>query len=175
MTELLYIAGAPGVGKSTLVERLAARQVAARVGGELPHVVYEPSGVAELGRRRVAFSGTDALAMNIMPRACRWISRRPFERVVAEGDRLLARRFFDAARAAGYDVRLVILDAPAGVLAERRDQRGSRQSPQWLKGRETKVRGWLGEARVVLDATLSVEELIDGLTRVSGVAEALRA
>jgi hypothetical protein len=94
---------------------------------------------AELGRHRASFSGTDALAMNIHPHACRWIAAAEHPLVLGEGQRLGTRSFLRAALDAGRTVDLVWLDPPAEVCRLRREARGSRQNPQWVKASTTRA------------------------------------
>lgn len=139
---LVYVSGPPAAGKSTLMRELTACCHRTAATTLFAHDVLTVGGVPvgiELGRRRDAFSGTDALGMSVNPRAIEWIGRRPARLVLAEGDRLANTKFLSAARAAGYDVTLVCLDADPATLAARADARGSRQSPAWVRGRVTKA------------------------------------
>jgi len=143
-----YLIGAPGAGKSTVAATLRSFAAKQQLYEEpLPHLVTFRQGVvwcAELGRVREHFAGTDALAMDIIDAAERFVSARPFRRFFAEGDRLANDRFFDHVTEAGYELAVFYLDTPRNLLEERRAKRaavvGKAQDGTWIKGRESKVR-----------------------------------
>lgn len=139
---LLYLVGPPGVGKTTIMSELTSGLDRETVLDPFAHDVLRRGGRrvgTEMGRRREAYSGTDALSMSVQPRAVDWISTRPDEIVLAEGARLANRGFLLAARDAGYRVLLVYLHAPPPTLVIRRKIRGSDQNPQWIKGATTRA------------------------------------
>lgn len=164
----LYIIGEPGVGKSTLMAELTADNFMIQHRNPIPHIEFDGEvpwlpgkTVAQLGRVREYFSGTDALALNIQPKALAFIASRPYDWLLAEGDRLANEAFFLACQKAGR-LHLVYLDS-GGVAVERRLARGSNQDEEWVKGRVTKVRNLLDKfpPDLTLDARLSPEELSD--------------
>lgn len=143
----LYLVGPPGVGKSTVVEALLAGY---EVGGYVRPDGYgtfgyeplltdgKPVGVY-LGRHRDTFSGTDALAMGVMPHAVRWAEEAPLPGlVVGEGARLAAPKFWLPLHRRARLV-LVHLTAAPEVLAVRRAGRGNVQDVGWMKGAETRA------------------------------------
>lgn len=146
MSHFLYLLGAPGSGKSSLVRALStsARGVAHKK--PFPHIEWAAPGgeVVELGARREKFSGTDALPMNTQPRAVAYVDAHPGPLLLAEGDRLANDGFFKAVQAAGYTFTLVWLDPPGEWMATRRAERverdgGRLQNESWIRGRESKV------------------------------------
>lgn len=144
MRRLIYLVGPPGSGKSTLMGALIPaewlrvfRDDQRMPRDELFHA--DQLIGAELGRHRVSFSGTDALAMNIHPHAVRWIAATHHPLVLGEGQRLGTRGFLEAARDAGRSVDLVWLDVPEQICRLRRQARGSRQNPQWVKAATTRA------------------------------------
>lgn len=152
MRRLLYIIGAPGAGKSTLMARLTAplgaRAVAMDMGYPAPPrewLIDETMKIAavELGRRRGQFSGTDALASSIINVAEPWLTyQRESETVYAEGARLGNARFLKAAVDAGYKTVLIHLDhAQVDDWRKARSEIiGREQNPSWVAGRATACR-----------------------------------
>jgi energy-coupling factor transporter ATP-binding protein EcfA2 len=152
--ELVYLIGEPGAGKSTLM--CALTDQCARLSRRRPFahdlLVRSREVVAvELGRRRAAFSGTDALALSVEPAARSWIAGTDSAVVLGEGDRLATAGFLDAATEAGFTVTLVHCAPSEAVAHERRRLRGSPQDATWVRGRRTKTarlaerapsRGW---------------------------------
>lgn len=167
---LLYIVGPPGAGKSNLVDLLTHRlKPYARVE-ERPfaHTVWAP-GVVELGCRREAFSGTDALGMNVQPKVLTWLADEAPGYVFGEGDRLGNDSFLAGALAIGYDVQVIRLVVSPHVAEARRRARAAElgvplQNPTWLKGRLTKVRNLAG-----LWETSGRLHTIDGDQKTTGV------
>lgn len=176
--DLIYLVGAPGCGKSALMAELT--RLCDRVPQLKPpaHEVLVRRGVivgAELGLRRDSFSGTDALPMNIAPRAASWMRGGYYPLVLGEGQRLGNSGFLSASRDAGYRVHLIYMHAPEEVLAQRRNARGSKQNCSWLKGAATAAKNLMtaeqaqasyeshrtdGRSAVIsLDATHSLAEL----------------
>lgn len=141
---LIYIVGEPGIGKSTTVEALVAPyNKVENYSASIPHLVYaDKDGVftlAQLGKNRENFSGTDALPMNIIESATKFFTEYSYPRILAEGARLANKRFLQIALDAGYKVVLVALEGQT-VAEERRQARGSKQAESWVKGRRSASR-----------------------------------
>jgi hypothetical protein len=170
--DLVYLAGAPATGKSTLMAELT-RGAERREKLDFKLVPYQDLVVdgevvgAEIGRNRVNFPGTDSLAMNALPRVSQWLKSKLLDVICGEGDRLTHIRFLDAAAEAGYRVNLFILSAPMSILDERCATRGSAQNRNWRIGRATLCTrvGALAEEsgyRVFyLDAQQEIDELAE--------------
>lgn len=158
---LLYLIGAPGAGKSTLMARLTSHldreEVPVLGPGMIPHDVLrfklyggedEAEGIpeevfgAEIGRRRELFGGTDALPASIIEKAIPWVRQLPYPVLLGEGARLANKRFLIAAAEAGYDVHLAVVDHAdvEGWRKKRAKEIGKTQDPSWVKGRETATR-----------------------------------
>lgn len=145
INQLLYLVGAPGVGKSTIARELRSGWDTQVVGfGPVPHVrLGHPSGGRvlglELGVPRPNFPGTDALAMDIGPRALQWLSTQYFPFAFGEGARLATRPFLGGLARAGVAVTLVRLAADEELLTQRWKDRGAKQNPSWRKGAATRA------------------------------------
>lgn len=182
--DLLYLAGPPCAGKSTLMTTLTAWCERVQADKPIAHVrLIDPANGAvvgvELGRDRGEFSGTDALPMSISPVACLWVRRGDGPGLLlGEGDRLAHMGFLQSAAEGGYAVTLAHLDAPAGLLDVRCGWRGSAQNGAWRRGRATKAArladtaAAAGLAVTRLDAAAPVGELV---TRLRAAVPALAA
>lgn len=145
----LYLFGAPGSGKSTLVRELTKGLRCNPEKKPLAHLVWEArrrnGAVIELGGRRASFSGTDVMPLNIQPRAKAFMEAQPAPLMFAEGDRLANEGFFEAVLAAGYALSPVYVDPPPDVAHAWRQGRAERlgkaQDESWVKGRISKARG----------------------------------
>jgi hypothetical protein len=140
---LLYLIGAPGVGKSAAMRALTAGCDRRHLAQPLHHEqLIDPRtgdvAAVELGRTREGFPGTDTLPLHAGPIASAWVGTHPAGLLLAEGDRLAHRGFLDAAAAAGYTVHLAHLTADRGILDARCAARGSTQHESWRQGRATK-------------------------------------
>lgn len=185
MKAALYIVGEPGAGKSELVAELTRGLTAVEEETPFAHRRYTIGGVVrkvsdivqvvELGRRRGAFSGTDALGSTVITQVIPWLEEEHPAMLLAEGDRLAVDRFMYKLVELGYNLRIVLLWAP-GHAARRRLQRGLQQDPRWVASRRTKVQRlverWAERVQVV-DASSSPAELAAMVD--SPVATALRA
>jgi hypothetical protein len=169
VTRAVYVIGPPGVGKTTLMERLKADylEVDARRAWpgsllwltplyRIPHNGV-PDGV-ELGRRRATFGGTDALGMAVMPHACDWIANtRVLPGVVfGEGARLGTVRFLSGLSMRA-DLLVVHLIASPEALTARRQLRGSDQSDAWMRGAATRAANAAEALRTTDTAVLTLD------------------
>jgi hypothetical protein len=142
--ELYYIVGAPGVGKTTLLDLAldGHRRVIAKKPFE--HQIIPSAGVVLLGGHRPPFSGTDTLSMSVLPVVEKWLKETLHLRIIGEGDRLANGRFLNAAADAGFRVTVIHITAESGQVKRRREARAyinklKRQSEAWAAGRETKA------------------------------------
>lgn len=154
MKAATYIIGEPGVGKSTLVGWLTEGLSYEETDSPFAFRRYD-CGVTELGRRREAFSGTDALAMDVQPKVAAYIEAVQPRLLLAEGDRLANGKFFAFLKEQGYDLTIYALTG-ARAAERQRAQRGSHQDATWLAGRQTKVQNLVfgphNDVTVVLEA-----------------------
>lgn len=159
INNLLYICGAPGVGKSTAMQLLREPWDCEVRGHEpVPHVRLRhpasgrPVGV-ELGVPRENFPGTDALSMSISPHAIQWLSTVHLPFATGEGARLATRPFLGTLASQGVRTTLVQLKADPELLDERWRQRGAKQNPSWRKGAATRAAGLVKWFRPLLGQT----------------------
>ncbi|QHB37742.1 terminase small subunit [Mycobacterium phage Imvubu] len=165
---LVYIIGQPGAGKSQLMARLTlpfqrisvpADDYVGVAHDQLVRELSPEDGAAgtiqiigaEIGVRRPAFGGTDALPSAVIDKAVPWVALRPYPLLLAEGARLANRRFLDAALGAGYAVTLVLLDHDDAEAWRRKraKQIGRDQNASWVKGRLTASRNLAEQFRNV--------------------------
>ena len=135
--ELLYIVGYPGVGKTTGLACALSGVPYQQMLLPFAHIRY--AGGVQLGRERGMFSGTDALALNVQPKAVDFMEWTDARSVVAEGDRLANLKFLRSVQDAGWVVSLTLLEVEPDIARLRANGRGSIQNESWYRGRVTKV------------------------------------
>src|SRR5262245_30418630 len=98
-----YLIGAPGSGKTTVLNAALSGLSFKSLGAPIPYIVYEANGGGgvQLGKISGMYSGTDAMSMSIQPEVVKWLADTPHNAIVAEGDRLANHGFFTAVQNAG--------------------------------------------------------------------------
>ncbi len=140
--KLIAVGGSPGTGKTTLFRKYMegktfqpiepAKLVSANYDAERDLYVLGKYNEGEL------FAGTDRLSMACQPAVQEWIASHNCN-VLFEGDRIFNQSFLEFAMGLpDTELHIVFLNAPKNVLEQRYKDRGSDQSEQFLKGRETK-------------------------------------
>jgi broad-specificity NMP kinase len=140
--KLIAVGGSPGTGKTTLFRKFMenkkwiqvepAKLISAMYNEELDLYIL---GKYEEGE---TFAGTDRLSMAVQPPMQEWIASHNCN-VLFEGDRIFNQSFLEYAMALPHtDLQVVLLTAPKELLEQRYKDRGSEQSEQFLRGRETK-------------------------------------
>lgn len=140
--KLIAVGGSPGTGKTTLFRKFMegkkwvqcepAKLISAMYNEELDLYIL---GKYEEGE---TFAGTDRLSMAVQPPMQEWIASHNCN-ILFEGDRIFNQSFLEYAMALpNTDLQVVVLTAPKDLLEQRYKDRGSDQSEQFLRGRETK-------------------------------------
>ena len=140
--KLIAVGGQPGTGKTTLfrkfmedkkwIECEPAKLISAMYNEELDLYVL---GKYQEGE---TFAGTDRLSMAVQPEVQKWIQTINAN-VLFEGDRIFNQSFLEFAMGLPQtDLQVVYLKVPKELLEQRYKDRGSDQSEQFLRGRETK-------------------------------------
>ena len=149
MTQAVYIIGAPGSGKSTLMARRLAGWTVGPYVRWTPkemfgHYLYHPEHGhgAYLGHLRADYPGTDALSLSVAPQALLWLNSLPLlglDWIFGEGTRLSHMGFLTAL-AAQTDLTVQYLQVSPEVAAARRSARGGKLlSPQYCRVATTKA------------------------------------
>jgi GTPase SAR1 family protein len=165
----LYLIGAPGAGKTTLIEKCLEgipftyepKPFAVRY-----YPKFGPGAGCQLGSARKAFGGTDTLSMSVQPKVVDWLACGFSNWIVAEGDRLGNDKFFSTLLQEGWELTVVCLNTPPGLTLQRCAQRGSDQNVEWMNGRRTKVEKLTAKYctdQWILDGRLTVDELVSTL------------
>lgn len=136
MTRAVYIIGAPGSGKSTLMSELLEGWEAGpyvrftkreMFGHYLQHPVIGLQG-AYLGHLRPEYPGTDALSLSVAPHAASWLDSLPLiglDWVFGEGARLSHMGFLSAL-ASCTDLTVIHMLVDPEEAARRRLARGGK-------------------------------------------------
>jgi broad-specificity NMP kinase len=140
--KLIAVGGSPGTGKTTLFRKYMESKVFQPVEpAKLVSAMYNTErdlyilGKYEEGE---VFAGTDRLSMAVQPAMQEWIASHNCN-VLFEGDRIFNQSFLEFAMGLpDTELHIVFLNAPKTVLEQRYKDRGSDQSEQFLRGRETK-------------------------------------
>lgn len=140
--KLIAVGGSPGTGKTTLFRKFMENKTWERVEPKkmLPALYCKELDLYVLGKYEdgETFAGTDRLSMAVQPIAQNFVSECQ-SNILFEGDRIFNQSFLEFAMGlSNTDLQVVFLKAPKTVLEARYKDRGSDQSEQFLKGRETK-------------------------------------
>jgi broad-specificity NMP kinase len=140
--KLIAVGGSPGTGKTTLFRKYMESKVFQPVEpAKLVSAMYNTENdLYVLGKYEEGevFAGTDRLSMAVQPAMQEWIASHNCN-VLFEGDRIFNQSFLEFAMGLpDTELHIVFLNAPKTVLEQRYKDRGSDQSEQFLRGRETK-------------------------------------
>ena len=140
--KLIAVGGSPGTGKTTLFRKyMEDKKWSTCEPAKLVSASYNVDrdlyilGKYEEGE---TFAGTDRLSMACQPNIQEWIKSHNCN-ILFEGDRIFNQSFLEFAMGLpNTDLQIVYLKAPKELLEQRYKDRGSDQSEQFLRGRETK-------------------------------------
>lgn len=140
--KLIAVGGQPGTGKTTLFRKFMEDKEWIDVApAKLVNASYNlERDLYILGKYEEGetFAGTDRLSMAVQPPLQEWIASHNCN-ILFEGDRIFNQSFLEFAMGLpNTDLQVVYLKAPKPVLEQRYKDRGSDQSEQFLRGRETK-------------------------------------
>ena len=142
MRKIVAVGGSPGTGKTTLFRKFMEGKTWNECEpAKLISVMYNAEmDLYILGKYQEGetFAGTDRLSMAVQPEIHKWLQTTD-SNILFEGDRIFNQSFLEFAMGLpDTDLQIVMLNAPKSVLEQRYKDRGSDQSEQFLKGRETK-------------------------------------
>lgn len=145
MSRALYIIGAPGTGKTTLLRNYLTHRAhlpgpETRIHGQLwaqPITTHgQPIGYL-LGRHRPPFSGTDALGMTVITDALNWLNNTPpSPYLCGEGQRLTTTKWLIPL---SKRYRLTVIHLHRRDAPQLRAQRGTQQNPTWVTAAATRA------------------------------------
>lgn len=140
--KIIAVGGQPGTGKTTLFRKyMEDKQWISTEPAKLVSASYNAErdlyilGKYEEGE---VFAGTDRLSMAVQPPLQEWIKSHNCN-ILFEGDRVFNQSFLEFCMGLpDTDLQIVYLKTPKEILEQRYKDRGSDQSEQFLRGRETK-------------------------------------
>jgi broad-specificity NMP kinase len=140
--KIIAVGGSPGTGKTTLFRKFMEGKDWLEVSpAKLVNASYNTErDLYVLGKYEEGelFAGTDRLSMAVQPPLQEWIASNNCN-ILFEGDRVFNQSFLEFCMdLPDTQLEVVFLKAPKNILEERYKERGSDQSEQFLRGRETK-------------------------------------
>ena len=143
MRKIVAIGGNPGCGKTTLVKIFISNltDLCDHSQGKLIRTSYSKSNklhILGVYDNKGVFQGTDRLSMAVQPQAQEWIKNNNFN-ILFEGDRLFNLSFIRfLSSLPDTSLHLIFLEVDLKTRQQRLLRRGTNQSAQFLKSRETK-------------------------------------
>jgi broad-specificity NMP kinase len=140
--KIIAVGGSPGTGKTTLFRKfMEDKQWISTEPAKLVTASYNTErdlyilGKYEDGE---VFAGTDRLSMAVQPNLQEWIQTHNCN-ILFEGDRVFNQSFLEFCMGLpDTELQVVYLKTTKEILEQRYKDRGSDQSEQFLRGRETK-------------------------------------
>ena len=151
--KIIAVGGQPGTGKTTLFRKyMEGKDWIVGEPAKLVSASYNPDrdlyilGKYEEGE---TFAGTDRLSMAVQPPLQEWIASHNCN-ILFEGDRVFNQSFLEFCMGLpNTELQVVYLKAPKELLEQRYKERGSDQSEQFLRGRETKYSNLLSNFKLM--------------------------
>jgi broad-specificity NMP kinase len=142
MRKIVAVGGQPGTGKTTLFRKYMNDKTWKNVEpAKLVSAMYnEELDLYILGKYQEGetFAGTDRLSMAVQPSLQEWLKTHT-SNILFEGDRVFNQSFLEyCMELPNTELVVTYLKAPKQLLEQRYKDRGSDQSEQFLRGRETK-------------------------------------
>ena len=157
---VVFVVGAPGVGKTTLLEGLL--DVFNTYEIEKPKwTISDPFALVGHYQKKT-FGGGDTLGYTQGGEAVDYmlhelIQKPELKYLFLDGDRMSTKSILKQVREAGIKPFCWFMTATDKALADRCSNRGSSQNPTWAKGRKTKAQNFASlfslESRVEIDTT----------------------
>jgi broad-specificity NMP kinase len=140
--KIIAVGGSPGTGKTTLFRKFMEDKTWLEVSpAKLVNASYNTErDLYILGKYDdgEVFAGTDRLSMAVQPPLQEWVASHNCN-ILFEGDRVFNQSFLEFCMGLpNTQLEVVFLKAPKDILEQRYKERGSDQSEQFLRGRETK-------------------------------------
>lgn len=142
MNNFVAVVGMPGTGKTHLLSTFMngfLEWKEERPIELLDSHFNETHSIRVLGRYDDSvFSGTDRLSMAVQPKVIEYITSKPREHIVFEGDRLTSVNFFNEVKKY-FNLHILVLEVDDETRELRYKERGSDQNRKFIEGRKTKI------------------------------------
>ncbi len=157
---ILYVLGAPGVGKTSVIRHMLPDPVIV----EKPKWTISGKVCAAGHYTGRTFDGADRIPYThgILTLEY-WYQhlRGTMDLTILDGARLSTQPCLEYLQNSSVPIRGVLLTTSPEILKARRESRGSEQNPQWMRGAETRANNFAAKIGAVrIHATCSVEETV---------------
>lgn len=172
MRKIVAVGGRPGTGKTTLFRKFMEQHTWEKVEPlkMMPALYCKELDLYILGKYEDGelFAGTDKLSMAVQPVVQQFVNENK-SNILFEGDRIFNQSFLEfAMEQKDTDLQVVYLTVSEDTLKQRYSDRGSDQSEQFLRGRETKYNNLLSNFELMSYITTFTNETLDQQEEVLG-------